>query len=129
EHGIFRDRFQTQAAYVLDRGVPDGADRTGNDGHAIPAGVGAPIEIEPAGVLERLATGDEAAQVANFRVTGNARDRFVRQRFDQTPKCIALAVRVRVEKYGDAATHGVKAALQGSRFAAVRLTEEKDPRI
>src|SRR5205085_655959 len=66
EIGVFGQRLQTQTAGLIDRFFSDRADCTRHDGDAIPTRVSATIEIESAGVLERLATRDERAQVADF---------------------------------------------------------------
>src|SRR5207244_9652557 len=124
EIGVFRQRLQTQSAGLIDRLLADRADRAWNNGDAVPARISAAIEIESARVLERLATRDECAQVADFGVTGNRADCFVAKRFYQQRKCVALKVRVRIDKHNDAVTNCPQRALQRARFPAIFLTEQ-----
>ena len=89
--GILRQRVEAQPADRIDGRATKRADRAGHDRDAVPAIVGAPVEIEAAGVFERLTARDETAQVADFGVTGNCDDVFVAHRADEQPQSVALA--------------------------------------
>ena len=80
--GVFRQCLQTQPASAIDRFLPDRADRARHHRDAVPTGVSATIEVESAGVLERLAARNECAQVSHFGVAGNGADRFVGERLE-----------------------------------------------
>ena len=82
EIGVFGQRLQAEPAHLIDRILADRANGTWHDGDAVPSGVGAPVEIESAGVLKRLAARDECAQVPHFRVTGNRTDASIRERLE-----------------------------------------------
>jgi len=99
------------------------ADRAGHDRHAVPPRVSAPIEIESAGVFERLASRDESAQVPHFRMAGYTADRFIGKRFDQSSERIALAMRVRVQENSNASAHHGQSALQRAGLAAIGLAQ------
>ena len=77
EIGVFGQCLQTQTAGLIDRFFPDRADRARHNRDAVPARVSAAIEVESAGVFERLAPRNERAQVANLRVARNRADGFV----------------------------------------------------
>src|SRR5215471_2299765 len=51
--GIFGECFQTEPARLVDRILAYGADRTWNNGDALPAIVSAPVQIKSAGVFQR----------------------------------------------------------------------------
>src|SRR5438105_2200880 len=72
--GVFGERLQTQPAGFIDRILTHSADRAGNDGDAIPAGVSAPVQIKTTGVFQSLTARDERAQVADLRVTRHSAD-------------------------------------------------------
>ena len=59
--GVFGQSLQAESASIIDRLPANGADRAWHDRDTVPTIVGAPIEIEPAGVLERLTTRDECS--------------------------------------------------------------------
>src|SRR3984893_10414915 len=129
EIGVFRQCFQAQAAHAVDRALADRADGARHDRDAIPTRVGAPVEIEPAGVLERLTTRDECPQISDLRVTGNRTDASVSERFEQRRKCVALKMGVRVHKHDDAVANTGQGALQRARFPAVLLLQQTHARI
>src|SRR5205085_725169 len=97
--GVFGKSLQTQTAGTIDRFLPDRADRARHDGDAVPARVGAAIEIESARVFERLAARDERAQISDLRVTRNRADSFVAKGFDQQRQGVRLKMRVGIDKY------------------------------
>ena len=108
--GVFRERIEAEPADIRDRTFARCPDRAGHDRDAIPASVSAPIEIEAAGVLERLTTREERAQVADFRVTRNRPDLRVGERPDQIFQRIRLHMRIGIEESDEAVTRGVQSA-------------------
>src|SRR5206468_6312016 len=68
EISVFSEGLQTQPACFIDRVFANGADRAWHHGDAVPAIVSAPVQVETAGVFQRLATSYEGAQIPNFRV-------------------------------------------------------------
>ena len=77
EVGILRQGVVGEAAGRFDRAAAEGADGAGDDGDAVPLGVGAAVEIEAADVFEALAARDEVAQVADARIAADGADQRV----------------------------------------------------
>src|SRR5437899_9651868 len=69
EISVFSESLQTQPACFIDRVFANGADRTWHHGDAVPAIVGAPVQIKTARVFQCLATSDERPQISDLRVT------------------------------------------------------------
>ena len=123
EIGVLRQSVEAEPAGALDRGAAQRADRARHDGDAIPAIVGAPVEVEAAGVFERLATGDETAQVADLGMTRNRDHALVAQWPNEQADGVALQMRIGIEKHDQLVLDQGQAALQGDGFATVRLPE------
>src|SRR4029077_2562967 len=111
--GILGQSVEAQPAGTRDRRMAQRADRAGHDGDAIPAMVGATVEIEAAGVLKRLTARDEAAQVADFGVPGNGDDAPVAHWPDEQTQSVALHVRVSIEENTELVLNERQPAVQG----------------
>src|SRR2546422_113312 len=75
--------------------------------------------VGPAKALSR-----QRAQASNFGVTRDGADLFIRKRSEQTRQCVALTLRVCIDKDDDTVMHGGETALQGARFAAILLLQK-----
>src|SRR5205085_9108229 len=71
---IFSERFETQAAGFVNRALSESTDRPGHDGYAIPAVVSTSIEIEPAGVFQRLTPRNERPEISDLGMPGHGTD-------------------------------------------------------
>ena len=105
EIGVLRQGVEAEPADPFDGGATERADCARHDRDAVPAIVGAPIEIETAGVFERLAAGDETAQVADLGVAGNRDHGFITHRPDEQPQGVALQMGVGVEENDQLVLH------------------------
>src|SRR6266496_1398595 len=65
---VFSEGLQTQPTCFIDRVFANSANRARHHGDAVPAVVGAPVQIKTAGVFQCLATSDERAQISNLCV-------------------------------------------------------------
>src|SRR5262245_17419283 len=96
-------------------------DRARHDGDAIPAIVGAPVEIEAASVFECLAARDKTAQVADFGVAGNGDDALFAHWPDKQTQSVGLDMRVSIEENNELILNEGQPAPQGGRLAPVAL--------
>src|SRR5439155_26415016 len=89
----------------------------------------APVEVETAGVLERLTTRDKGAQITHLGMTRYRIDPFVCERRQQERKRVALKMRIGIDEDDDVMRHGGERPLQRARFSAVLLFENAHARI
>src|SRR6266436_3873064 len=79
--------------------------------------------------FQGLAPCNERAQVSNFGVTRDGADAFIAKRSEQARQCVALTLRVCIDKDDETVTHGGETALQGPRFATILLLQYANARI
>ena len=121
--GIFGQRFKTEATGGVYGRFSNRADRAGNDCHAIPTRIGAAIEIESAGVFQCLTFCDEGPQIPHFRMTRNRAHVLIRERLNETPERIALAMGIRIEEDDDPGTDRGQTLLERACLPPVFLAQ------
>ena len=77
------------------------------------------------GRMPSVATGVALAnsKLMAIGVTGDGADTFIGKRSKQARQCVALTLRIRIDKDDDTVMHGGETALQSPRFAAILLLQ------